>query len=98
MKNLTVRNDTAMTGEISLQGYVLPVGGIKEKCLAAVRNKIKRVLIPDQNRQDYEELPQEAKMSLEVIFVKNIFEVIENTFNQRLFENGKLSKTLLAKF
>jgi ATP-dependent Lon protease len=92
------RKDTAMTGEISLQGFVLPVGGIKEKCLAAVRNKIKRVLLPYQNQHDFEEVPKETKSLLEVVFVKDIKEVIENVFNERLSENGKLFEALLPKF
>lgn len=68
-----------MTGEISLQGFVLPVGGIKEKCLAAVRNKIKRVLLPLMNKPDVDELPSETKNNLQIIFVSNIKEVIEHT-------------------
>jgi ATP-dependent Lon protease len=80
LKSSIIRKDTAMTGEISLQGYVLPVGGIKEKCLAAARNNIKRVILPILNQSDVEELPPETKNSLEIIFVSNIKEVIENSF------------------
>lgn len=71
-----------MTGEITLQGYVLPVGGIKEKCLAAVRNKIKRVIVPSLNKQDVDELPQETKKNLEIIFASNIKEVLDNAFDK----------------
>ncbi len=94
LRNKNTRKDTAMTGEISLQGYVLPVGGIKEKCLAAVRNKIKRVLLPYQNQQDYEEVPKETKNLLQVIFVKDIKEVIQNVFD----EDAEIRDTLLPKF
>jgi ATP-dependent Lon protease len=81
------RKDTAMTGEISLQGFVLPVGGIKEKCLAAVRNKIKRVILPYQNKNDAEELPPDTKNKLEIIFARNIREVILNAFERNIFED-----------
>ena len=70
-----------MTGEISLQGYVLPVGGIKEKCLAALRNNIKRVIVPYENKYDVEELPKETKENLDFIFAKDIKEVIKNALD-----------------
>ncbi len=59
----TVRSDTAMTGEISLRGLVLPVGGIKEKVLAAHRAGIRRVLLPARNRKDFEDIPESARES-----------------------------------
>ena len=59
----TVRSDTAMTGEISLRGLVLPVGGIKEKVVAAHRAGIKRVMLPARNRKDYEDIPDRAASS-----------------------------------
>ena len=68
----TVRSDTAMTGEISLRGLVLPVGGIKEKVLAAMRAGIRRVLLPARNRRDIEEVPQEAREKLEFVFIDNV--------------------------
>jgi ATP-dependent Lon protease len=77
-----------MTGEISLQGFVLPVGGIKEKCLAAVRNKIKKVILPSLNQPDVDELPQETKNNLEIILVKNIYEVIDHAFDSDTFIVG----------
>ena len=80
-----------MTGEISLQGFVLPVGGIKEKCLAAVRNKIKRVILPYQNKHDADELPAETKKNLEIIFARDIREVIQNAFYGNIFEDGKIA-------
>src|SRR5690606_15162224 len=57
LTNLPVRSDTAMTGEITLSGLVLPVGGIKEKVLAAHRSRIRRVIMPQQNEQDLEAVP-----------------------------------------
>ena len=91
MKGIPLRKDTAMTGEISLQGFVLPVGGIKEKCLAALRYKIKRIILPFQNKQDTEDFPKEMKKQIEFIFVKNFNEVIENAFEGNIFQNKNIS-------
>ncbi len=74
MSNRTVRNDTAMTGEISLRGLVLPVGGIKEKVIAAARAGLKRVMLPARNRKDYEEIPQEAREQIEFIWLDRLEE------------------------
>ncbi len=71
-----VRSDTAMTGEISLRGLVLPVGGIKEKVVAAARAGIKRVLLPSRNRKDYEEIPEQARKDIEVIWIERVEEAI----------------------
>ncbi len=71
-----VRNDTAMTGEISLRGLVLPVGGIKEKVLAAMRAGLTRVMLPARNRRDFEEIPAEARAKLEFIWLENVDEAI----------------------
>jgi ATP-dependent Lon protease len=67
-----VHNDVAMTGEISLRGLVLPVGGIKEKVLAALAAGIKRVMLPARNRKDLDEVPQAAKAKLEFIFLDDV--------------------------
>ena len=66
-----------MTGEVTLRGKVLPIGGLKEKLLAAHRGGIKRVLIPDENQRDLKEVPDNIKADLEVIPVKWIDEVLE---------------------
>ncbi len=71
-----VRPDTAMTGECTLRGRVLPVGGIKSKVLAAHRAGIRRVILPGKNRRDYEEVPAEVRDQLEVIFAEDMREVI----------------------
>ncbi len=73
-----VKNDLAMTGEITLRGLVLPVGGVKEKVLAAHRAGIKRVILPEKNRTDYEEIPETVREELELIFVKDLNEVMAN--------------------
>jgi ATP-dependent Lon protease len=74
-----VRGDVAMTGEITLRGTVLPVGGIKEKVLAAHRAGIKRVVLPDRNRKDIVDIPDTIRQELELVFVKKIDEVLELT-------------------
>ena len=71
-----VRTDTAMTGEISLRGLVLPVGGIKEKVLAAMRAGISRVMLPARNRKDLEEVPAEAKQKLEFVFLEDVDDAV----------------------
>jgi ATP-dependent Lon protease len=73
---LPVRSDTAMTGEVTLSGLVLPVGGIKEKMLAARRLGIKRVIIPKQNEKDLRDLPEDARADMEFIFAEHVHEVL----------------------
>jgi ATP-dependent Lon protease len=67
-----VRNDVAMTGEITLTGQVLPVGGIKEKVLAAQRAKLREVILPDRNEADVAEIPEHERGELEFHFVDEI--------------------------
>ena len=78
-----VRSDVAMTGEISLRGRVLPVGGIKEKVLAAVRSGIKTVILPELNRNDWEEVPKEIRDRMKVHFVRHISELINLALRPR---------------
>ena len=70
-----VRKDVAMTGEITLRGNVLPVGGVKEKLLAARRAKIKTVILPEPNRRDLDDLPQEVRDDLKFVFVEHVTQV-----------------------
>jgi ATP-dependent Lon protease len=72
---LPVRSDTAMTGEITLSGLVLPVGGIKEKLLAARRAGIRRVILPRDNRKDLQEIPPEVRKEMEILFAGRIEDV-----------------------
>ena len=72
----TIRSDTAMTGEISLRGLVLPVGGIKEKVVAAAAAGIKRVMLPARNRRDYDDIPEEVRKSLEFIWLERVDEAV----------------------
>ena len=78
LTNIPVRADVAMTGEITLRGEVLPIGGLKEKLLAALRGGIKHVLIPKDNVKDLEEIPQNVKDGLEIHAVQWIDEVFEH--------------------
>jgi ATP-dependent Lon protease len=77
LTGIRVRHDVAMTGEISLRGRVLPIGGLKEKTLAAHRAGIKRVIVPERNKADLEEVPREVRDELEFVFVKQLDEVLE---------------------
>jgi len=72
LTNRTARSDTAMTGEISLRGLVLPVGGIKEKVVAAHRAGIKRVMLPARNKKDFEEIPEEVRQQLTFIWLERV--------------------------
>jgi len=72
----TIRNDTAMTGEISLRGLVLPVGGIKEKVVAAAAAGITRVMLPARNRRDYDDIPEDARNRLEFIWLERVDDAI----------------------
>jgi ATP-dependent Lon protease len=76
MKREPVRPDVAMTGEISLRGLVLPVGGIKEKTIAAARAGIKRVILPARNRRDLEDIPQSTRDALQFIWVERVTDAL----------------------
>jgi ATP-dependent Lon protease len=78
MTGIPVRKDVAMTGEISLRGRVLPIGGLKEKLLAALRGGLSRVLIPEENAKDLAEIPDNVKSGLEIIVVSRVDEVLKH--------------------
>lgn len=78
LSNICVDKNVAMTGEITLRGRVLPVGGIKEKVLAANRAGIKKVLLPVENKKDLAEIPESVKRKLEFVFVEHMDEVLEH--------------------
>jgi ATP-dependent Lon protease len=77
-----VRSDVAMTGEISLRGLVLPVGGIKEKLLAAHRSGIRTVVLPTRNEKDLDELPETARRELHVILVESVDQALAATLEE----------------
>jgi ATP-dependent Lon protease len=76
MTDRTVRSDTAMTGEISLRGLVLPVGGIKEKVVAAHSAGIKRIMLPARNRRDFDDIPETARKEVEFIWLERVEEAV----------------------
>ncbi len=84
LTNIPVRPDVAMTGEITLRGNVLPVGGIKEKLLAAHRAGIKRVILPERNQKDIVDVPDEVKADLEIHFVSRMEEVLPHVLTAPL--------------
>ncbi len=77
LTGIPVRKDIAMTGEVSLRGNAMPIGGLKEKLLAALRGGIKTVLIPEENEKDLAEIPDNVKDGLEIIAVSHVREVLE---------------------
>ncbi len=76
MTDRTIRSDTAMTGEISLRGLVLPVGGIKEKVIAAHSAGLKRVMLPARNRRDYDDIPETVRKELEFVWLERVEEAV----------------------
>jgi len=84
LTGIPIRKDVAMTGEITLRGRVLPIGGLKEKLLAALRGGLKTVLIPQENVKDLAEIPDNVKRNLEIIPVSTVDEVIENALEERV--------------
>jgi ATP-dependent Lon protease len=79
----TVANDVAMTGEITLRGLVLPIGGVKEKTLAAKRAGIIKVILPEKNQKDLEEIPDHVRESMQFFFVKEMDDVIKLALSRK---------------
>jgi ATP-dependent Lon protease len=92
MTDRTVRSDTAMTGEISLRGLVLPVGGIKEKVVAAHRAGIKRVMLPARNKRDFEDVPQEVREQLTFVWLERVDDAVSSAL-----ETPKPARDLVAE-
>jgi len=82
MTGIPVRKDVAMTGEVTLRGRVLPIGGLKEKLLAALRGGIKKVLIPEDNAKDLPEIPDNVKNAIEIVPVANMEEVVKHALTK----------------
>ena len=83
-----VRRDVAMTGEITLRGMILPVGGIKEKVLAAYRQGIRKILLPADNKRDIEEIPLSVRKKLDFVFL----ETVEDAFKEIILEDEDSKK------
>jgi len=73
-----------MTGEISLRGLVLPVGGIKEKVVAAARAGVKRVMLPARNRKDFEDIPDEVRQAMEFVWLDTVDDAVHAALEQRV--------------
>jgi ATP-dependent Lon protease len=84
LTNNPVRKDVAMTGEVTLLGKVLPIGGLKEKSLAAMRQGVKDIIIPFRNVKDLEEIPEEFRKKLNFIPVKNLSEVLSVALERKI--------------
>jgi len=84
LTRIPARKDIAMTGEITLRGRVLPVGGLKEKSLAALRNNITRVIVPERNRKDLDDIPDTIKKKVTFTFVKHIDDVIALALTEKI--------------
>jgi ATP-dependent Lon protease len=82
LTGIPVRRDVAMTGEVTLRGRVLPIGGLKEKLLAALRGGIKTVLIPAENEKDLAEIPASVKENLEIVAVSHVDEVLAHAMTE----------------
>jgi ATP-dependent Lon protease len=93
-----VRKDVAMTGEITLRGKVLPIGGVRDKVLAAHRAGIRTVLLPEENRKDYDDIPETVRKDVKIVFVSHMDEVIEQALlkrprrRQAAQENGQAAR------
>jgi ATP-dependent Lon protease len=85
-----VRNDVAMTGEITISGRVLPIGGLKEKILGAVRAGITTIVLPRENEADLEDLPEEVRRSIEVLPVSTLAEALAVTIRDTALHEGRL--------
>jgi len=96
MTDRTIRSDTAMTGEISLRGLVLPVGGIKEKVLAAHAAGIKRVMLPARNRRDYDDIPEIARKELEFIWLERVEEAVAAALEPKASDKAPATAPALA--
>ncbi len=89
-----VNRDVAMTGEITLRGRVLPVGGLKEKCLAAFRAGTRTIIIPDRNKKDLDEIPKPLRRKLKFVLAKNMYEVLAVALSDKKKKTAGLPSTL----
>jgi len=99
---IPVRKDVAMTGEITLRGRVLPIGGLKEKALAALRNEIQDIIIPERNKKDLEDIPKEQRKEMHFIFAKDMENVLKASLKgglkiKSISVNRKVEKVRVEK-
>jgi len=96
LTEIAVSKKVAMSGEITLKGKVLPVGGIKEKLLAAHREGIKEAILPQDNRPDLKDMPKNVKDDLNIHFVESMDEVLKIALVKELPKNGKKDKMTVS--
>jgi ATP-dependent Lon protease len=84
----TVRSDVAMTGEISLRGVVMPIGGVKEKCVAAARAGIHTVILPARNKRDLEDIPESVRARLQIVWAEKIEDVFAAALEPALMQRA----------
>jgi len=94
---IPVKNDVAMTGEITLRGRVLPIGGLKEKVLAAHRGGISTVIIPEDNKKDLKDIPENVKKDIKFVMVKEVDEVLKEALEKEIPGESKLDDFLTDK-
>ena len=83
MSKKAVSPNIGMTGEVTLRGNAFPIGGLREKSLAALRSGLKTIIVPEQNKKDVEELPKEVKDNLEILYMKNVDDAYQIIFNEK---------------
>jgi ATP-dependent Lon protease len=93
----TARSDVAMTGEISLRGLVLPIGGVKEKVLAAIRAGIKTVLLPARNKKDLDEVPENARKNVRFVWIERVDDAIAAALTPAGQQNEELASASLSE-
>ena len=84
LTGVTVRSDVAMTGEISIRGRVLPIGGLKEKTMAALRHGIRTVIIPKENEKDLQEIDPTVRKALNFVSAQTVEAVLDTALNRRI--------------
>ena len=84
LTGIPVNCKVAMTGEITLRGRVLPIGGLKEKLLAALRSGVSKVIIPKENQKDLEDIPDNVKKSLKIVLAENIMDVLKESLSKKI--------------
>lgn len=93
--SIPLRNDVGMTGETDLRGNSMPIGGLREKSLAALREHLKLILVPKENHKDVEELPEEVKKGLEIVEVTSVMDVLPYAFDKNPLVNQKVSPKVI---
>jgi len=97
-----VKPKVGMTGEITLRGQVLPIGGVKEKVLAAHRNGLRTIILPKRNKQDIDDVPEEIQKSMKFVFVDSVDDVIQSALEEpkkasQAKSNGRAKKKVASR-